>query len=195
VILLVAGLVPLLRHVVEPGGNATTADRSASAPAAGGGGSGSGATDAAGTALPVLEAPGSYSASALQATLAGDPTARSAYQRAARRTTAPATPGKSTLSGPSTASPQSDLGSSRAESAPPGTLRQSACLARVRDQPGAGSARPAFFVNTVYRGRPATVLVTVEANAPDRAELWAFPRDDCSTAPFAHDPVRVSPPP
>jgi hypothetical protein len=42
----------------------------------------------------------------------------------------------------------------------------------------------AFLVEGSYRGRPATVLVTSDADDPGRADMWVFPRGDCSGAPL-----------
>jgi hypothetical protein len=200
VILLVAGLVPLLRH----GGGQTVATQSAggrpaAAPSFAGGGEGS---------LPVFSAPDGYSGSALQSALRSDPAARAAYQRAAGGSqasglgeSAPQTPqpgsgggsGAATESGDAARGFSGTAKSTTGAQAPAG-LQQLTCLASARNQAGDQGLRPAFFVNTVYRGRPATVLVTVRPGAPDQADLWAFPRDDCSAAPFAHDRATVIPP-
>jgi hypothetical protein len=202
VILLVAGLVPLLRH--GGGQTAVTADRGTTAAPnalAGGGAAGS---------LPVFSAPGGYSGSALQSALVGDPQARSAYQRAAGGSATSAGPKsvgpqfsgsgageKSTTSGGSaadSATGRSASGSAAAPAAGPAGLQQGICVATARNQARDQGLRPAFFVDTVYRGRPASVLVTVRPGASDQADLWAFPRGNCSSPPFAHDPVKVTPP-
>lgn len=202
VILLVAGLVPLLLH--GGGQPAATAGRGTTAAPnalAGGGAAGS---------LPVFSAPDGYSGSALQSALAGDPQARSAYQRAAGGSATSAGPKsvgpqfsggaageKSTTSGGSaadSASGRSASGSAAAPAAGPAGLQQGTCVATARNQARDQGLRPAFFVDTVYRGRPASVLVTVRPGASDQADLWAFPRGNCSSPPFAHDPVKVTPP-
>lgn len=182
-VLLVAGLVPVLRHVGGGGGQASggaTASRSERTP-------GAAAPNVPGqrggvTALPEFDAPGGYSGTRLRAAVASDPAVRDAYARAGR----PIAPNAGGGSAGST-----DKGLS-AQSAPT-TEKQQACLAQV----GAKTSEqlyPVFFVETVYQGRPATVLVTRSASAPDQAELWAFPRGDCSKAPFASEQVRVRAP-
>jgi len=196
VILLAVGLaVPLLHHAGAQSEAKRTSTAGGGATAAPGA-PGMGGLSAA-APLPVFRVQGSYSPAALQASLAGDPAIRSAYGRAIvenARSSGAAT------SRPLAPGAQSDHGTSSkgttgpAVKMPPGGLQQSTCVAMAQRQPGAAALRPAFFVTAVYRGRPATVLVTVRANAPDQADLWAFPRGDCSASPFAHDPVTVSPP-
>jgi hypothetical protein len=196
VILLVVGLVPLLRH----GGGSTLATQ--------GGGSASAArppSEGAGGPLPVLSAPQGYSKSALQSSLTHDATARNAYQAAASGVAATTRSGQPE---PAKPVPQSDTQRSGGPTSgenekssgavvgggPTAGLQQLTCVAvaqnRARDQ----GLQPAFFVDTVYRGRPATVLVMVRPDTPDQAELWAFPRDNCSAGPFANDRVKVTPP-
>lgn len=201
VILLVVGLVPVLRHV----GGRTVATQSAESGAATASGAAGESAPGSGS-LPVFSAPDGYSGTALQSALAGDPDVRSAYQRAARGGSgpqpsarpvqpAPATPqfGSKSDSGDTTARSGGASGTTARSQALAGS-QQVTCVANARNQAGDQGLQPAFFVNTVYRGRPATVLVTVRPGAPDQAELWAFPRDNCSAPPFAHDRVTVSPP-
>ncbi|HZD71725.1 MAG TPA: hypothetical protein VFA45_23280, partial [Actinomycetes bacterium] len=70
---------------------------------------------------------------------------------------------------------------------------QQACLTQARAV-SSGDLLPAFFVDTVYQGRPATVLVARRAGASDQAELLAFPRGDCSAPPFATERAQVPAP-
>jgi hypothetical protein len=197
VILLVAGLVPLLRHT---GGQATT-----SAEGGAGAAPNAAASGAPGT-LRVFSAPDGYSGSALESTLASDPQARAAYQRAAgvhAESGGPQAVGpqfqrgggeaKSTTSAGSAADNAGRGASSQAAPSPAG-LQQGACVANARKRAGNQGLRPAFFVDTVYQGRPATVLVTVRPGAGSQADLWAFPRGNCSSPPFAHELVKVTPP-
>jgi len=217
VILLVVGLVPLLRH----GGGQTMATqgagRGAGATSRALGGSVQGS-------LPVFPAPAGYSGAALQSALTADPAVRSAYRRAAdrvtgaARSTPPEQPGSGVSrqldskrgsggsvngsSGGSSGNPdssgstaKSSGGGETAAGAPAaGGLQQATCVASARDQARDQGLQPAFFVDTQYRGRPATVLVTIKPGAPDQADLWAFSRGDCSAPPFAHEPVTVTPP-
>jgi hypothetical protein len=182
VVLLVAGLVPVLLH--QGGGVRAT---SSGAPASGsGGGSGSApnaALSGAPGVLPVFQAAGEYSGSALRMAVSRDPAIRTAYARAG---TARA------LAGGSQPETQSDS-SSGSQKAPSGAAQQ-ACVAQVLGR-SASELRPAFLVETVYRGRPATVLVTRSPGSPDQAELWAFPRGDCSKPPFASEQRIQVPPP
>ena len=195
-ILLVVGLVPLLQHLGGQSGNQT----------AGGGVAALGEPGAG--SLPVFSAPDGYSGSALRSALASDAETRSAYQRAAvqaRNAEPSATPNQAapkadSQSGSGVAADRApaagangEAGSTSGSQAAPG-LQQLLCVASARNQAGDQGLRPAFFVDTVYRGRTATVLVTVRPGAPGQADLWAFPRGDCSVAPFAHERVTVSPP-
>ncbi|HEX8862797.1 MAG TPA: hypothetical protein VGC06_27645 [Actinomycetes bacterium] len=199
-ILLVAGLVPLLRHT---GGQATTS--------AEGGGSAAPSAAAGGAPgpLPVFSAPDGYSGSALESALAGDPQARAAYQRAAGAQAESGSPravgpqlsgGGAEAKSTTSAGPAGDSATSGGASRPrpvapgPAGLQQGVCVANARNQAGDQGLRPAFFVDTVYQGRPATVLVTVRPAARGQADLWAFPRGNCSSPPFAHELVKITPP-
>jgi len=206
-ILLVVGLVPLLRH----GGGQTMATQGA------GRGAGSASRALGGSAegtLPVFSAPDGYSGTALQSALVGNPEVRSAYRAAAgagpRQFSGSGQPGTATpkldsggasggtakgSGGAGSGSGSGDAGGGTAGAQAQSSLQQSACVTSARAQAGDQGLQPAFFVNpTVYRGRAATVLVTVRLGAPDQADLWAFPLDNCSAQPFAHDPVTVTPP-
>jgi hypothetical protein len=192
VVLLVAGLVPVLLH--QGGGGRAT---SSGAPASGsGGGSGSAlapnsAPSGAPGALPVFQAAGEYSGSALRTAVSRDPAIRAAYARAGAVRLAAGGGGRSTAAGgqPET-QPDSNSGSQKAA---PGAVQQ-ACVEQVLAR-SSEALRPAFLVETVYRGRPATVLVTRSPGSPDQAELWAFPRGDCSKPPFAIEQRIQVPPP
>jgi hypothetical protein len=195
VILLVVGLVPLLQHL--GGGRANQS--------AGGGVAALG--DAEAGSLPVFSAPDGYSGSALRSALTSDAEIRSAYQRAVQARNAEpsarpnqAAPEADSQSGSGfaanrapTAGADGEARSTTGSQGAPG-LQQALCVASARNQAGDQGLRPAFFVDTVYHGRTATVLVTVRPGAPGQADLWAFPRGDCSAAPFAHERVTVSPP-
>jgi hypothetical protein len=155
--------------------------------------------------LPVFSAPEGYSASALQSALSSDPQVRAAYQAASvgRPPTAGPESVNPQLGGGGSAGDQSTApsasasgGAPKAGNAPnaPAGLQKDACVAAARNQASNQGLRPAFFVDTVYQGRPATVLVTVRPGAPAQADLWAFPRGNCSSPPFAHELVSVTPP-
>jgi len=182
-LLLAALVVPLL-------------DRPDSLTSAGGGAGGGaaqetqapmyGGADTGGTAagLPVLRLDGEVSATRLRAALDNDPTARQAYRRATASARAKSLGGEATT----------DSRQATPAPAAPGTTAPSAaapqpCLAAATAQAG----RPlvgAFLVEGNYQGRPATMLVTAGAGEPGRADLWVFPRGDCSGPPFATDRLR-----
>jgi hypothetical protein len=198
IVLLVAGLVPVLRHM----GGGTVATQTASGGAAPSALSGSGEGS-----IPVFSAPGAYSGAALQSALGSDPAVRSAYQRAANAAARPSTaaPEIQRDSGGERAAPSAGAssadnstkgpqGGSAGAGQAPSDLRQAACVATARSQARDKGLQPAFFVNTVYRDRPATVLVTVRPGEPAKAVLWAFPIGDCSAPPFARETVTVTPP-
>jgi len=197
VILLVAGLVPLLRHT--GGQAATTAEGGASAAP-------NAAASGAPGSLPVFSAPDGYSGSALESALASNPQARAAYRRAASARAESGRPGavspqfndRSEATSPTSGGAAGDGAAARSTSRPvapgPAGLQQGVCVANARNQAGNQGLRPAFFVDTVYQGRPATVLVTVRPGAGGQADLWAFPRGNCSSPPFAQEPVKVTPP-
>jgi hypothetical protein len=200
VVLLVVGLVPLLRH----GGGQTMATQRAERGAATASGDAGGAT-ATGN-WPLFSAPNGYSGTALRSALASDPDTRSAYRRAASGASdaqaaprlgpsAPVAP-HANSNGGSSGGTKGSSGTARSTAAPQALtgVQQDACVTSARNQAGDQGLRPAFFVSTVYRGQPATVLVTVRSGAPDHADLWTFPLDGCSAPPLAHDRVIVSPP-
>ncbi len=191
-VLLVAGLVPVLRHIggggVQQESGGATASESKSTP-------GTAAPNVTGqrggvAMLPEFDAPGDYSGTELRTAVASDPAVRAAYAGAgatgpagAIRPVAPNATGGSAGSTDKSLTAQST----------PGIEKQQACLAQVRTKTSE-KLYPAFFVETVYQGRQATVLVTRSAGAPDQAKLWAFPRGDCSKAPFASERVQVPAP-
>jgi hypothetical protein len=191
-LLLVVGLVPVLRHL---GGGAQSSNSATISRSAGGSGA---AAPTAAAPLPVFVAPGGYSGSALRSGVSADPAIRAAYVRAAAQdfssTTASPSEGRGSAAAPDAATQRSGQpeGALSAKGAT-AVVDQQACLAQVRAVASA-QVRPAFFVDTVYRGRPATVLVTRRADNPGQAELWVFPRGDCSERPFASERVTVPPP-
>lgn len=143
-----------------------------------------GATDTGGTAasgLPVVRLGGEVSASRLRAALADDPTARQAYRRATASASAKSLGGEATTDSRQAAPSPSP--------ATPSTTAPQPCLAAATAQAG----RPlvaAFLAEGSYQGRPATVLVTTVAGDPGRADMWVFPRGNCSGAPLATEQLR-----
>jgi hypothetical protein len=198
-VLLVAGLVPVLRHF--SGGSGAQGSGVATA-------SRSGAVPPGAAALPEFSAPGSYSGEALRAAVAANPAVRDAYARAGAGAGAGAgggggaaggggasgSAGRSAPAAPNAAQGETQLqngGSARDAGRP--AVDQQACLAWARAA-SSEDLRPAFLVDTVYQGRQATVLVTRSTGSPDQAMLWAFPRGDCSGPPFASERVQVPSP-
>ena len=101
--------------------------------------------------------------------------------------------------GPTTpAAPSQDLsegaGRSTASARPPATAPAALAPCLTAATAAAGPATlpltPAFYVEGAYQGRPATILVTTSGGQPGRVDLWAFPRDDCSSPPLAIERVR-----
>ena len=176
-ILLAALAVPLL---TQPGGLIPTgggAGGGAAQEAPMAGGADTGATAAG---LPVLRLDGEVSARRLRVALGTDPTAMQAYRQATEQARARA----DGLRGEATDGRQTTL--APAAPAAPSTTAPQPCLAAATAQAG----RPlvaAFLVEGDYQGRPATVLVTTVAGEPDRADMWVFPRGNCSGAPLASE--------
>jgi hypothetical protein len=174
--------------------------------ASGGAGGGQAAQEAGDTAagdagtLPVVRLPGEVTVAAVRARLATDYRARMALEGGAAVSppgtqAAPVSP-PGTQAAPT--QPQFNADSSTAEgsrSAAPsqtGAGSVSACFvaATAAANPALRPLNPAFFVEGTYKGRPATVLVTTSTAEPGRADLWVFPRNDCSAAPLATKRLR-----
>jgi Putative zinc-finger len=185
-VLLLAALVavPLLdrsteRSTASGGGGSQAAQEAGSDTAAAGAGS-----------LPVLRIPGEVSAAAIRARLATDFRARSALEGGA-----PVSP-PGTRAAPDQPQQGADSTSQGLGSSAPtpqaGSASIPACLvaATAAADPALRPLNPAFFVEGTYKGRQATVLVTTSTAQPGRADLWVFPRNDCSAAPLATERVR-----
>jgi anti-sigma factor RsiW len=192
-LLLAALLVPLLD---QGGRDLDTA----------GGGGGDQAQEAAGAAggaeLPVIRVPGEVSAAVVRSRLAGDDLAKQALERARADAQSSggtaAGPPRRESQGPAAATQSPGQGqddgyrSDGAPSSPGATADQRSCLAAATSaaDPADRPLVPAFYVEGTYKGRQATVLVTTSGGQPGRADLWVFPRGDCSTAPLATERVR-----
>jgi hypothetical protein len=173
-------------------------DRSSELSTASGGADGgqtaqeSGAGTAAGGAgaIPVLRIPGEVSAAAIRARLATDFGARSALEggSASPPGTQAAAPDQPQQGADST----TDGLRPSAPAAKAGSASAAACLvaATAAADPALRPLTPAFFVEGTYKGRQVTVLVTTSTAQPGRADLWVFPRNDCSAAPLATERVR-----
>jgi hypothetical protein len=135
---------------------------------------------AAAGGLPVLRLAGEVTAERLRAALASDPAAMRAYGSAVAGAKVNGLRGETTTDGRQ-AEPSAPAAPST--TAPSATAPQP-CLAAATAQAGRPLV-PAFLVEGNYQGRPATMLVTAGVGEPDRAELWVFPRGDCSGPPLA----------
>ena len=155
-------------------------------------------TDATG-AVPLLRIPGNVSAAAVRSRLATDRQARAALDSATARRGAAAPGGEAAGGEPALrqsqstatpAAPSGDLSLSTGRSTAPAALAPCLTAATAAADPATLPLTPAFFVEGTYRGRPATILVTASGGQPARVDLWAFPRDDCSSPPLAGERVR-----
>jgi hypothetical protein len=181
-VLLAALAVPLLDR---PGGNLTTTSGGA-----GGAGAETAGAPAYGTTaggLPVLQLAEEITPRRLQVALASDPVAKQAYRRAtaAGRTGLRGeaqTDDRQTAKPPAAAAPSAPATS--AAPVTPNPRAERACLAAAAAKAGRQLV-PAFVAEGLYQGRPATVLVTSAAGEPNRADMWVFPRGDCSGPPLA----------
>jgi hypothetical protein len=170
-------------------------DRSSELSTASGGAGGgqaaqeSGGDTAAAGAIPVLRIPGEVSAAAIRARLATDSRARAALEGAPA--SPPGTPAAPKQPQQGADSTSEGFGSSAA-TPQTGSASAPACLtaATAAADPALRPLTPAFFVEGAYKGRQATILVTTSAAQPGRADLWVFPRNDCSAAPLATERVR-----
>jgi hypothetical protein len=188
VLLLAVALIPLL-HLAGGGasttgsGMAESSTRAQPAPVGG---------------LAVLSLPGEFSPARLRVLLAADATARRAFQAAGG--SAPAAPsagGRDAAPGGSAQAPSAGQGaapgmaaqsgpetSQAPQRAPGGAAAgglQAACVAAASQASGQ-PVRAAFLLATSFRGVPATLLV---APADGGADVYAFPRGDCSGPPLA----------
>jgi hypothetical protein len=171
-------------------------DRSSELSTASGGAGGgqavqeSGADTAAAGAgsLPVLRLPGEVSPAAVRARLATDYRARMALEGA------PVSPPATQAAKQPQFNADSSTEGSRSAPGPQqaGSASVPACLvaATAAAEPALRPLTPAFFVEGTYKGRQATVLVTTSTAEPGRADLWVFPRNDCSAAPLATERLR-----
>jgi hypothetical protein len=173
-LLLAALMIPLLQRpdvlTGGAGGGGAGGGTAQEAPAMAGG-----ADKSTAAGLPVLRLPGEVTAKRLRAALASNPVAVRAYRRAVD-----GAGGEQGLGG--AAAPESRQ--APAPAAPSTTAPRQPCLAAATARAGRPLV-PAFLVEGNWQGRPATMLVTADAGDPDRADLFVFPRGDCSGPPLA----------
>jgi hypothetical protein len=156
-------------------------------------------------AVPLLRIPGEVSAATVRSRLATDRRAKAALDSAiAPRGPSGASGGEAAVrqsqgsdataapsQGPTTpAAPSGDLSTGTARATAPAALAPCLTAATAAAGPATLPLTPAFYVEGTYRGRPATILVTTSGGQPGRVDLWAFPRDDCSSPPLASERVR-----
>ena len=70
---------------------------------------------------------------------------------------------------------------------------QQACIDRAAAQAGGAPLEPSFFIDTLYQGKPARVLVATVASAPGQARYFVFPAGDCSVPPVAQGQGSATP--
>jgi hypothetical protein len=68
---------------------------------------------------------------------------------------------------------------------------QQACVDQATAQAGATQLTPAFFVETIYQGRSARVLVATVTSSPGQARYFVFPAGNCSAAPVAQGQASI----
>jgi hypothetical protein len=70
---------------------------------------------------------------------------------------------------------------------------QQACIDRAAAKAGGTALVPAFFIDTLYQGKPARVLVATVPSAPNQARYFVFPGGDCSVPPVAQGQGSATP--
>jgi Putative zinc-finger len=164
------GLVNLVDR--NRAGTTTAAPESRQDNAEGGGGAAAQAPSeaAAGGPLPVITQAGEFSPGRLPEALAAKDAA-----------------GHPPLSssGATRAAPQQGGYSDRTDKQTKRPPDQQACIDRAAAQAGGAPLEPSFFIDTVYQGKPARVLVATVASAPGQARYFVFPARDCSVPPVA----------
>jgi hypothetical protein len=189
-------------------------DQSSDTTTASGGAQAAREADAGATgAVPLLRIPGEVSAATVRSRLATDSRAKAALDSATARRGAAgggesrAAPGGAGTTGggavpqaqssgapaqdsTAPAAPSGDLSAGTGRATAPAAL--AACLTAATADAGPATLplTPAFYVEGTYQGRRATILVTTSGGQPGRVDLWAFPRDDCSSPPLDAERVR-----
>jgi hypothetical protein len=93
-------------------------------------------------------------------------------------------PGPLSNSGATRAAPQGASGG-RSDNQAKLTPDQQACVDRAVAKAGGTALRPSFFVETLYQGKPARVLVATVPSVPNQVRYFVFPGGDCSIPPVA----------
>jgi hypothetical protein len=174
-LLFVVGAVGLV-NLVDRSGSATTAAAPGSRQEESGGGGGEADAQAPSAAapggrLPVVMMTGEFSPARL-------PEAFSAPSGGGL--------GPLSSSGATRAAPQQGGYGERTDAQAKRPPDQQACIDRASAQVGGTTTLvPAFFVDTLYQGKPARVLVATVPSVPNQARYFVFPGGDCSIPPVA----------
>jgi hypothetical protein len=174
-LLFVVGAVGLVNLV-----DRNRADTTASAPAsrqedAGGGGAATAQPPAAAAArgpLPVIRLSGEFSPDRLPEALAAAGAVGGGSQPLSS-------------SGATRLAPQQGTYGERTDNQTKRPADQQACVDRAAAQAGGATLEPSFFVDTLYQGKPARVLVVTVAGTPGQVRYFVFPPGDCSGPPVA----------
>jgi anti-sigma factor RsiW len=161
-------------------------DDHATTAAGGAGGGAAMAPKAAAGPLPEVRLAGEFSPGRLQEAVDANPPALQALEGTRPRAMAGASPGgaPSTASGAGTEGGDVQLQGEQAS--------QVACVEQALRQAGAAGLRPAFFVDTSYRNRPARLLVATVLGAPGRVRYFVFRDGNCAAVPVAQGQTTVS---
>jgi Putative zinc-finger len=172
-LLFVVGAVGLV-NLVDRSGSPTTAAAPGSRQEESGGGGGADAQAPSAAApsgrLPVVMMAGEFSPDRL-------PQAFAAYSDASQEPLS--------SSGVTRAAPQAGTYGERTDGQAKLTPDQQACVDRAVAKAGGTALRPSFFVETLYQGKPARVLVATVPSVPNQARYFVFPGGDCSIPPVA----------
>jgi Putative zinc-finger len=172
-LLFVVGAVGLVNLVDRSGSDTTAAAPGSRQEESGGGGGGEAAqapsAAAPGGRLPVVMMAGEFSPKRLPEAFTADRGAG---------------PGPLSNSGATRAAPQGATGE-RTDNQAKLTPDQQACVDRAVARAGGTDLRPSFFVETLYQGKPARVLVATVPSVPNQARYFVFPGGDCSVPPVA----------
>ena len=173
-LLFAVGVLGLVRIASDhSGGAAATASRGDSGGDSGGGGGALGpsvaATDSGG--LPTVRLSGEFTPARLQETVDVNPAARRALLAPPPKAAAPGAPSSATQSGRTYGAESESAGRKAA---------QDACVDQVLRTTGATGLRPAFFVDTTYRNRPARLLVASVPGVPGQVRYFVFQDGNCA---------------
>jgi Putative zinc-finger len=172
-LLFVVGAVGLVNLVNRNGSDTTAAAPSSGQEESGGGGGADAQAPSAaapGGPLPVIMQAGEFSPGRL-------PEAFAAQGAAGHQPLS--------TSGATRAAPQQGAYSDRTDIQTKRSPGQQACIDRATAQAGGAPLEPSFFIDTLYQGKPARVLVATVPSVPNQARYFVFPGGDCSVPPVA----------